>query len=65
MGFFLSLMLYNQPWKPGCEILSQAKQEVFSVAAILDTEPVYSHDATREKFLKDICQASIIHIGMF
>ncbi|KAL5012513.1 hypothetical protein ScPMuIL_011064 [Solemya velum] len=59
------LMLHNQPWKPGCEILSQAKQEVFSVASILDTEPVYSHDATRENFLKDICQPSIIHIVTF
>ncbi|XP_053380746.1 tetratricopeptide repeat protein 28-like isoform X2 [Mercenaria mercenaria] len=57
-----SLMLHGKVWKPSLEELSSAKREALNVATLLDVIPITGPDATKERFLKDIERASVVHI---
>ena len=57
-------MLHGKYWCPGLEEMVAAKRESYNVATCLDVAPVTGSDATKERFMKDITQASIVHIGM-
>ena len=59
-----SLMLHDKLWKPSLEELSSAKREALNVATLLDVTPITGPDATKERFLKEIEKASVVHIGL-
>ena len=40
-----------------------AKRECYNVATCLDVAPVTDVDATKERFMRDITEASVVHIG--
>ena len=62
-GIFFRLMLHGKHWCPGLKELVSAKRECYNVATCLDVAPVTGPDATKERFMKDITQASVVHIG--
>ena len=59
------LMLHGREWSPGLEELVSAKREAFNVAACLDVAPITGLEATKRRFMTDITQASVVHIGEY
>ncbi len=63
-SFFLihRVMLYGKSWKVANE-LSEAQTECFQVADILDTAAIVGEDATKNRLLSEMREATILHIG--
>ncbi len=57
-------MLHGKPWKVANE-LSEAQRECFQVADILDTSAIVGVDATKNRLLSEMREATILHIGQF
>ncbi|XP_076455182.1 uncharacterized protein LOC143289867 isoform X2 [Babylonia areolata] len=57
-----SLLVHGRPWKPSSELLS-AKHELSIVGGLLDADPIVSEQATKQRFLREIQDASVIHIA--
>ena len=57
------LTLHGREWSPGLEELVSAKRESLNVATCLDVAPITGLDATKKRFMNDITQASVVHIG--
>lgn len=60
---FGSVLVHGRPWKSGGN-LAAAKRELRMVGEMLDVDPIIGDEATKGQFLRDIQEASIIHIGM-
>ena len=56
-------MLHGKCWRPGIEDMVSAKREALNVASLLDVSPLLGPEANKEKFMKDVASASVIHIG--
>ncbi|KAK7094678.1 tetratricopeptide repeat protein 28-like [Littorina saxatilis] len=57
-----SVQVHDRPWKPASDLTS-AKRELSMVGELLDTDPIVSDAATKQKFLQEIKNAAIIHIA--
>lgn len=56
-------MLHGKVWMPSLEELTSAKREALNVATLLDVSPITGSDATKERFMKEIEKATVVHIG--
>ena len=54
--------LRGREWEPKKE-LTKAQSECFKVAQVLNVTAVVGEEATKDRFLKDIQGATIVHIG--
>ena len=57
-------MLHGSEWCPHCD-LKVAEEECFKVGGYLDVIPVVGEHATKERMLKEMQSATILHIGKF
>ena len=59
-----SVQLYGEEWKPRRE-LKKCQDECFKVAEILGVHAVVGEEATKDRFMKELQEATIIHVGKF
>ena len=57
------MCLHGGQWKPVGE-LKQAQSECLQVADILDTTAIVGAEATKKRFLVELQQATVLHIGI-
>ncbi|XP_071154491.1 tetratricopeptide repeat protein 28-like isoform X2 [Mytilus edulis] len=60
-----SAILHGSAWKPSCISLPAAKRELSTVGSWLDVSPITGSQATKETFLKEIQNSTVIHIATF
>ena len=63
MLYAYSVLVHGRAWKAGGDLKS-ARRELHMVGELLDANPIVSDDATKQRFLQEIQDASIIHIGL-
>ena len=56
------LLLHGREWVPAAQ-LSSAQDECFKVAELCDVTAVIGEKATKDRFLREIQTAAVIHIG--
>ncbi|KAL8606426.1 hypothetical protein ACOMHN_060331 [Nucella lapillus] len=57
-----SVLVHGRPWKP-TSTLQSAKRELKMVGEVLDADPIVSEKATKQNFLREIKDATIVHIA--
>ncbi|KAL3871452.1 hypothetical protein ACJMK2_039449 [Sinanodonta woodiana] len=60
-----SMNLHDSTWKPGLIGMAAAKREVLAVADYMEVVPLMGPDATKENFLFEVQQATVIHIATY
>ncbi|KAK7502589.1 hypothetical protein BaRGS_00006164 [Batillaria attramentaria] len=59
-----SVEIHGRPWKAGKELVV-AQHELKKVGEVLDAAPIVGKEATKQRLLKEIQEASIIHIATY
>ena len=58
-----SVLVHGRAWKPGGDLTS-ARRELNVVGELLDAVPIVGDQATKQRFLQEVQDACIIHIGL-
>lgn len=58
-----SVLVHGYTWKPGGDLMS-ARRELNMVGELLDADPIVGDQATKQRFLQEVQDACIIHIGL-
>ena len=58
-----SVLVHGRAWKPGGNLMS-ARRELNMVGELLDADPIIGDQATKQRFLQEVQDACIIHIGL-